>query len=54
MGASPSFRFVHLTDTHIMHGAKWRPGAGDFEFDTDASLRRVVEAVRRLDPVPHE
>src|SRR6266545_7657481 len=46
------FRFVHLTDTHIMAGGKWRPLAGDFEFDTEASLRRVVEAVRALDPAP--
>jgi Icc protein len=46
------FRFVHLTDTHIMAGGKWRPRAGDFEFDTEASLRRVVDAVRALDPAP--
>lgn len=48
----PGFRFVHLTDTHIMAGGAWRPSAGDFEFDTEASLRRVVEAVRALDPAP--
>ena len=47
-----AFRFVHLTDTHIMAGGTWRPRAGDFEFDTEASLRRVVEAVRALDPAP--
>jgi Icc protein len=46
------FRFVHLTDTHIMAGGAWRPGAGNFEFDTAASLRRVVEAIRGLDPAP--
>jgi Icc protein len=46
------FRFVHLTDTHIMAGGRWRSRAGDFEFDTEASLRRVVEAVRALDPAP--
>jgi Icc protein len=46
------FRFVHLTDTHIMAGGRWRPRSGDFEFDTEASLRRVVEAVRALDPAP--
>jgi Icc protein len=46
------FRFVHLTDTHIMAGGTWRARAGDFEFDTEASLRRVVEAVRALDPAP--
>ena len=49
---SVGFRFVHLTDTHIMAGGTWRPRAGDFEFDTEASLRRVVEAVRALDPAP--
>lgn len=46
------FRFVHLTDTHIMAGEKWKPRGGNFEFDTEASLRRVVEAVRTLDPAP--
>jgi 3',5'-cyclic-AMP phosphodiesterase len=46
------FRFVHLTDTHVMAGGKWKSSAGDFEFDTEASLRRVVDAVRRLDPAP--
>lgn len=49
---SADFRFVHLTDTHIMAGGTWRPRAGDFEFDTEASLRRVIEAVRALDPAP--
>jgi Icc protein len=47
-----SFRFVHLTDTHVMAGATWKTRRGDFEFDTEASLRRVVEAVRTLDPAP--
>ena len=46
------FRFVHLTDTHIMAGGKWRPRSADFEFDTEASLRRVVATVRTLDPAP--
>jgi Icc protein len=50
-GPAP-FRFVHLTDTHIMAGGTWKPRAGDFEFDTEASLRRVVDAVRTLDPPP--
>lgn len=44
------FRFVHLTDTHIMAGGLW--WRHDFEFDTAASLRRVVAAVRALDPGP--
>lgn len=47
-----AFRFVHLTDTHIIADGCWRPRAGNFEFDTAASLRRVVEAVRTLDPAP--
>src|SRR2546430_2137529 len=47
-----AFRFVHLTDTHIMAGGTWRIRGSDVEFDTDASLRRVVETVGRLDPVP--
>src|SRR5256886_7234220 len=46
------FRFVHLTDTHIMAGGTWRIRGGDVEFDTDASLRRVVESVGWLDPGP--
>ncbi|HEY7518904.1 MAG TPA: metallophosphoesterase [Methylomirabilota bacterium] len=50
--ASADFRFVHLTDTHLMAGGTWRPRAGDFEFDTEASLRRVIAAVRALDPAP--
>ena len=46
------FRFVHITDTHIMAGGTWRIRGTDVEFDTDASLRRVVETVRRLQPAP--
>lgn len=46
------FRFVHLTDTHVMAGARWKTRSGDFEFDTEASLRSVVEAVCTLDPAP--
>jgi 3',5'-cyclic-AMP phosphodiesterase len=49
---SAAFRFVHLTDTHIMAGGTWKPRAGDFEFDTAASLHHVIEAVRGLDPAP--
>jgi Icc protein len=45
-----AFRFVHVTDTHIMAGGRWR--TADFEFDTESSLRRVVAAVRALDPAP--
>jgi Icc protein len=50
--AGARFRFVHLTDTHIIAGGRWRPRAGDFEFDTETSLRQVVDAVRTLDPAP--
>lgn len=46
------FRFVHLTDTHIMAGGRWRLRSADVEFDTDASLRQVVDVVARLDPPP--
>jgi Icc protein len=52
MSGQAAFRFVHLTDTHIMVGGKWKARGGDFEFDTEASLRRVVEAIRTLDPAP--
>ena len=45
-------RFVHITDTHIMAGGKWLIRGTNTEFDTDASLCRVVETVRRLDPAP--
>lgn len=49
---SEGFRFVHLTDTHIMAGGVWHARSGDFDFDTAASLRGVVDAVGRLDPAP--
>jgi Icc protein len=52
MSTQARFRFVHLTDTHIMAGGTWKSRGGDFEFDTEASLRRVVDAVRALDPAP--
>lgn len=52
MSGPAPFRFVHLTDTHIMLGGKWKARGGNFEFDTEASLRRVVEAVCTLDPAP--
>src|SRR6267143_1454303 len=45
--ADARFRF-----THIMAGGTWRIRGSDVEFDTDASLRRVVEVVRGLDPSP--
>jgi Icc protein len=35
-----------------MVGAKWKARGADFEFDTEASLRRVIDAVRTLDPAP--
>jgi Icc protein len=46
------FRFVHLTDTHVMAGGGWRFRPDRAEFDTAASLRAVVQAVRGLDPAP--
>jgi Icc protein len=52
MSRDARFRFVHLTDTHIMLGSTWRPRHGNFEFDTEGSLRQVVAAVRALDPAP--
>jgi Icc protein len=52
MPSQARFRFVHLTDTHLMAGGRWKPRSGTFEFDTEASLRQVVEAVRTLDPAP--
>jgi 3',5'-cyclic-AMP phosphodiesterase len=52
MASQASFRFVHLTDTHIMAGGRWKARNGEFEFDTEASLRQVVQAVRALDPAP--
>jgi Icc protein len=52
MSRDARFRFVHLTDTHIMRGSTWKPRHGNFEFDTDGSLREVVAAVRALDPAP--
>ena len=48
---SEGFRFVHLTDTHIMAGGLWHTRSG-FDFDTAASLRGVVDAIRGLDPAP--
>jgi Icc protein len=50
--APARFRFVHLTDTHIMAGGGWSFRPGYPEFDTEQSLRRVVETVRSLDPAP--
>lgn len=52
VAASARFRFVHLTDTHIMAGGGWRFRPGYPVFDTEQSLRRVVETVRELDPAP--
>jgi 3',5'-cyclic-AMP phosphodiesterase len=45
-------RFVHITDTHIMAGGRWPLRSTNTEFDTDASLGRVVETVARLEPRP--
>jgi Icc protein len=50
--AHTDFSFVHLTDTHIMAGEKWKARTGAWEFDTAASLRQVVEAINTLEPRP--
>src|SRR5262245_47435586 len=47
-----AMRFVHFTDTHVMAGGTWQPRRASFEFDTEASLRRVVAAIAALDPAP--
>ena len=39
--------FVHFSDTHIV-----RPGVSVRDVDTCETLRRVVDAVNRLDPAP--
>ena len=50
--AQADFSFVHLTDTHIMAGGKWKARSGVWEFDTNASLRQVIEAINTLEPRP--
>src|SRR5262249_59618958 len=45
------FRFVHITDTHVMAEGPWPLRSGG-EFDTDASLRRVVETGAPPGPAP--
>jgi 3',5'-cyclic AMP phosphodiesterase CpdA len=50
--ALADFSFVHLTDTHIMAGAKWAARSGAWEFDTTASLQQVIDAVNTLEPRP--
>jgi Icc protein len=50
--AGSAFRFVHVTDTHIMAGGQWPLRGSDKQFDTEASLRDVVDAVRALNPAP--
>jgi 3',5'-cyclic-AMP phosphodiesterase len=46
------FSFVHLTDTHIMAGGKWKARSGAWEYDTTASLQQVINAVNILQPRP--
>lgn len=51
--ASPAaFSFVHLTDMHLMAGGKWKDPWDGWEYDTEASLRRVIDAVNSLEPRP--
>ena len=40
------FSFVHFTDTHIMPGGAWQG------LDTAVSLRRVMDVIVPLEPVP--
>jgi 3',5'-cyclic-AMP phosphodiesterase len=41
-----AFSFVHFTDTHIMAGGTWH------DFDTTASLQRVIAVINALEPPP--
>ena len=50
--AQADFSFVHLTDTHLMAGGKLKARSGAWEFDTNASLRQVIEAINTLEPRP--
>lgn len=50
--AQADFSFVHLTDTHIMAGGKWKTRSGGWEYDTTASLQQVIDAVNTLEPRP--
>jgi Icc protein len=44
--AQADFCFVHFTDTHIIAGSTWA------DLDTSASLRRVIEVLKALEPRP--
>ena len=46
------FRLVHFTDTHIMAGALYAPRPEQWQWDTAASLRRVVGVINALEPRP--
>jgi 3',5'-cyclic-AMP phosphodiesterase len=46
------FRLVHFTDTHIMAGALYAPRTGQWQWDTAASLRRVIGVINALEPRP--
>ena len=50
--AQADFSFVHFTDTHIMDGGFYRPSIGDWHLDTAATLRRVIDVIRTLEPRP--
>lgn len=47
-----AFRFVYITDTHVMGGHPYRPRVGDWEMDPEASLARVVDELINLDDAP--
>ena len=50
--AQADFSFVHVTDTHIMAGGKWKARSGEWEFDTNVSLQEVVATINTLQPRP--
>ena len=52
LATQADFSFVHLTDTHIMAGGKWKIPSGAWEFDTTASLQQVINAINTLEPRP--
>ncbi|MEE8287078.1 MAG: metallophosphoesterase [Gammaproteobacteria bacterium] len=46
------FSFVHFTDTHIMAGGNFSFPTGERQFDTSASLQRVIDVINTLEPPP--
>ena len=48
----PGFSFVHLTDPHLIAGGGWHDPADGWTYDTNASLRRVIDAINGLERRP--